>query len=177
MTLGLAARRSALAALAFLLLAFAAALAGARGARGEGTSVGGVVQSTFALSLGEPSVFTRVHAGHRRSVYDATIPVEVTATEAPVRLSLADGEAVAGRRLGRLVRGASVLGVPLRAAAGHGRYRSLHTAVAPVLEQWGEVVSLGGATIRLRQTVRGPHAPAPGTYEKVLLVTVSPEGP
>jgi hypothetical protein len=158
-------------------LALAAALAGASAARAEGPSVGGVVESTFALSLGEPSPFTRVHAGHKRIVYDAMVPVELTATETPVRLSLADGEALAGRRLGRLVRGASVLKIPLRAAAGHGRYRSLRTAVAPPLEQWGEPVSLQAAMIRLRQTVRGSHAPAPSAYQKLLLVTVSPPGP
>jgi hypothetical protein len=143
----------------------------------EGTAVGGTVESTLGLSLSEPSPFARVRAGHRRSVYDATIAVEVTATDTPTRLSLADGEAIAGRRRGRLVRGTSILAIPLRAAAGNGPYRSLDATVDPVLQQWGEPVSLEAATIRLSQTVRGAHQPPIGGYHKLLLVTVTAVGP
>jgi hypothetical protein len=161
-----------------LLVATSAALGGAPAALGEGgTPVGGAVESTLALSLGEPSPFARVSAGHRQSVYDATIPVEVTATDAPVELSLADGEAISGPRRGHLVRGHSSLAVALQASAGHGRSYSLDASVDSVLEQWGEPVSLEGATIRLRQLVRGTHQPPIGDYQKLLLVTVTAAGP
>ena len=162
---------------AALLVAALAVLGGAPAALAEGTPVGGTVESTLALSLGEQSPFVRVSAGHRRSVYDAAIPVEVTATDAPVRLSLADGEAIFGARRGHLVRGHLSLPIALQAAAGRGRFRSLDASVDPVLEQWGEPVSLEGATIRLRQAVRGTHQPPIGGYHKLLLVTVTVAGP
>ncbi|HEV3093339.1 MAG TPA: hypothetical protein VGY30_02365 [Solirubrobacteraceae bacterium] len=143
----------------------------------EGTPVGGTVESTLALSLGEPSHFARVRTGHGSSVYDATVVVEVTATDAPVKLSLADGEAISGARRGRLVRGHSVFTTALRAAAGRAGFRSLDASLDPVIEQWDEPVSLEGATIRLRQTVRGAHQPPIGGYHKLLLVTVTAAGP
>ncbi len=168
------ARRASLVAVPVLCVALASAvLAHAE----EPPTVGGTVESTLGLSLGEPSPFTRVRAGHRRSVYDATIAVEVTATEEPTRLSLADGEAIAGSRRGRLVRGASTLKIPLRAAAGRGPYRSLDVSVDPVLQEWSEPVSLAPTTIHLRQTVRGAHRPPIGGYHKLLLVTVTAAGP
>ncbi len=160
-----------------LLVAVLAVLGGAPAAPAEGTPVGGTVESTLALSLGEPSAFARASAGHRQSVYDATIPVQVTATDAPVKLSLADGEAIAGARRGHLVRGHSSLAIALQAAAGRGRLRSLDASVDPMLEQWDEPVSLEGATIRLRQAVRGAHQPSIGGYHKLLLVTVTVAGP
>jgi hypothetical protein len=162
---------------ALAAVAAMATFAGANVAHAEEPTVGGSVESTLGLSLGEPSPFVRVSAGHRKSVYDATIAVEVTATDAPVRLSLADGEAISGARRGHLVRGRSSLTVALRAAAGHGSFRSLDASVDPVLEQWGEPVSLEGATIRLRQVVRGAHQPPIGGYHKLLLVTVTAAGP
>ncbi len=160
-----------------LLVATLAVLSGVPAALAEGTPVGGTVESTLALSLGEPSPFARASGGHRDSVYDATIPVEVTATDAPVRLSLADGEAISGVRRGHLARGRSSLAIALQAEAGSGRFRSLDASVDPVLEQWGEPVSLEEATIRLRQAVRGAHQPPIGGYHKLLLVTVTVAGP
>jgi hypothetical protein len=160
-------------------VAVAALLASVSGARAAGgTGVGGAVSSTLALSLGEPSQFVRVHAGGGQRVYDATIVAEVTATDAPTRLSLADGEVTAGKRRGRLVRGTGeALAIPLRAAAGHGSYRSLDARVDPVLEEWRESVSLESAVIRLRQVVRARHPRSLAGYEKLLLVTVTGAGP
>jgi len=162
---------------ALAAVAVMATLAGANVAQAEGPTIGGTVESTLGLSLSEPSPFARVRAGHRRSVYDATIAVEVTATDTPVRLSLADGEAISGARRGHLVRGHSIIAIPLRAAAGRGSFRSLDASVDPVLQQWSEPVSLEAATIRLRQAVRGAHRPPIGGYHKLLLVTVTAAGP
>jgi len=169
--------RARWAAAAVVLASCAAPLSAITAHAEEGTSIGGTVESTLGLSLGEPSPFASVRTGHKLSVYDATIAVEVTATEEPTRLSLADGEAFAGRRRGHLVRGSSILTIPLLAAAGNGAYRSLDATVDPVLEQWGEPVSLQAATIRLRQAVRGAHQPPIGGYRKLLLVTVTAAGP
>jgi hypothetical protein len=144
---------------------------------GEAPKVGGEAPSLLGLSLSEASSFTRVSAGHGRSFYDATIAIEVTATEAPVLLSVADGEAIAGGRRGRLVRGGSILPTPLLAAVDSRRYRSLDESVDPVLWRWEEPVSLARATIRLSQTVRAGHRPPLRAYEKLVLVTVTAGGP
>lgn len=155
-----------------------AALASATAAHAEeGTSIGGRVESTLGLSLGELSAFTLSGGSRRGSVFTALIPVEVTATEGPTWLSIADGEAFAGPRRGRLVKGTSTLATPLLAAAGNGPYRSLDATVDPALEEWSEPVSLDAATIRLRQTVRGRAPRTLRGYHKLLLVTITAAGP
>ena len=81
-------------ALALALAALAATLALAALARAGGPPVpGGQVPSTIALSLGEPSPFTRTGTAHGQPLFTATLRAEVTATDAPSRLSLDDGEA------------------------------------------------------------------------------------
>jgi hypothetical protein len=159
------------------MVAVAAIFVGANVAHAEEPTVGGTVESVLALSLGEVSRFARVSAGHKRSVYGARIPVDVTATDAPVSLSLADGEAISGARRGHLVRGHSTLAFALLVEAGRGGLHSLDASVNPVLEQWEEPVSLEGATISLRQTVRGAHQPPIDEYHKLLLVTLTAAGP
>lgn len=151
-------------------------LAAAAAVQAEAPVVGGSVESTLALSLGEPSPFTRARAGHGRSVYDATVAVEVTATDAPVRLSLADGEASGGGRRGRLVGAGKILSSPLEAAVGHGPYRSLDSGVDPQLTEWSEPLANQTATVRLRQAYRG-GASGLRRYHKLLLVTVTAGGP
>ena len=170
------ARRWAAVVLA-LCVAFAAALASAARARAEGPTVGGSVPSVLALSLSEASVFSRAVRSRRGRVFTALIPVEVTATEEPTRLSVADGEVLAGRSRGRLVRGSSALSAPLRVAAGHGAYRSLDVTVDPVLERWKGPLAHAPATIRLRQTVRGRAPRTLRAYHKLLLVTITVAGP
>ena len=83
-----AAARARWASLALLsmLLAGISALA-----RADGPPVGGTVESTLELSLGEPSAFKRTGAVPEGNVYTATVRAEVTATDAPTRLSVAGG--------------------------------------------------------------------------------------
>jgi hypothetical protein len=163
------ARRTAL-ALAVLLLTLALA---ALGARAQGPPVpGGTVPSTLALSLSEASAFKRTgHSG----LYTATIRAEVTATDAPTRLSIADGEASAGPRHGHLASGASVLAAPLQAAADGGPYRSLDAPRAPLLGQWDQPLAATTTRIRLRQAA--PSAAALHNHRKLLLITLSAAGP
>ena len=85
---------------ASLALVSSVALASTAAAHAQRPRVGGSVPSVLALSLSEPSAFSRSVAGHGESVYTSLISVEVTATEAPTRLTVADGEAIAGRRRG-----------------------------------------------------------------------------
>jgi hypothetical protein len=74
--------------LAAAVLASALALAALAHAEG-GPVAGGAVPSTLALSLSEPSPFRRVgRTADGEDVYVSTIRAEVTATDAPTRLSL-----------------------------------------------------------------------------------------
>jgi hypothetical protein len=163
-------RRHAL-ALAAAVLAVSLALAALARAQGSPTP-GGTVPSTIALSLGEPTPFTR--AGPR-DVYTATIHATVTATDVPVRLSLADGEATHGRRLGHMVGGASILSPALDATAGAGPFRSLDAAVPAPLKTWHRPLAGEKAKIRLRQ--EAPDARALRNHGKLLLVTLTAGGP
>jgi hypothetical protein len=146
-------------------------------ARAEGPIVGGSVPGVIALSLRETSAFSRAAGSHRWRVFTALIRVEVTTSEEPTHLSIADGEVLAGRRRGRLARGSAGLSVPLRAAVGHGAYGSLNASVDPVLRRWQEPVAHARATIRLRQAVRGRFPPDLRAYHKLLLVTITAAGP
>ncbi len=164
------ARRRAL-ALATAVLAAALALAALARAQGSPTP-GGTVPSLLGLSLSEPSAFRR--AGHR-DLYRSAIRAEVTATDTPTELSLADGEATQGRRLGHLVGGSSILPSPLQAAADGGAYRSLDAAVPPQLQRWGRPLARATTKIRLRQSA--PDARALRSHHKLLLVTLTAAGP
>ena len=78
-----------LAPLALACAVLAAALALAALARAQAPTPGGTVPSTLSLSLGEPGPLKRVGGtADGQSVYEATIRAEVTATDAPTRLSL-----------------------------------------------------------------------------------------
>jgi hypothetical protein len=161
----------------------ATALAGAAPAQGQvGPQVGGSVPSVLALSLGAPGPFVPArggrYGGRRRGarLYTASVDVAVTATDAPTRLSLAEGEAGAPRRRGHLVRGDSVLSPALGVAAGRGRFSSLARRVPATLKLWREPLAAQRATIRLRQAFRG-SARALARYHKLLLVTLTAAGP
>lgn len=52
---------------------------------------GGTVPSTITLSLGEPSEFRRTGSAGGENVYTAAIRAAVTATDAPVHLSVRGG--------------------------------------------------------------------------------------
>jgi hypothetical protein len=156
--------------LALACAVLAAALALAALARGQGSPTpGGTVPSTLALSLSEPSPFKR-----HGDLYTSAIRAEVTATDVPTRLSLADGEVTQGPRLGHLVRGSRVLSPALQAAAGGGSYRSLEAPVPPPLKSWSEPLADTPAKIRLRQSA--PTHNLHG-YRKLLLVTLTAAGP
>jgi hypothetical protein len=129
------------------------------------------VPSVLALSVSEPSAFRPAGGG----VFDSTLRIEVTATDTPTRLSLADGEVTTGARLGHLVRGSSILSPALLAAADGGSYRSLDASVPPSLMTWGQPLSRAVAKIRVRQSA--PHARALHGYQKLLLVTLTAAGP
>jgi hypothetical protein len=169
----LRARRATL-ALFGALLALSSALAGSL-ARAAAPVPGGEVPSTLALSLSEPGPFKRVGAARRGGLFATTIRAEVTATDVPARLSVADGDSGSGRRRGHLGRGASILPSPLEASADGGPLRSLAARVPAPLRIWRAPVSGAMARIRLRQ--RAPSARAVRGRHKLLLVTLTAGGP
>lgn len=166
----MSARLAAL-ALACAVLAGSVALA-----RAQGPPVaGGTVPSMLGLSLSEPSPFTRTGSADGQPVYTATVGAEATATDAPIRLGVSDGEVTVGPRLGHLVGGSSILPTPLQAAADGGAYRSLDALAASPLQRWSEPVAQAATTIRLRQIA--PNSRALHNHHKLLLVTLSAGGP
>ncbi len=136
---------------------------------------GGTVPSTLSLSLGEPSPFQRVGTAGHGNVYVSVIRAEVTATDTPVRLSLVDGEATHGPRVGHLAAGSSVLSPALRAQAGGGAYRPLDAAVPPELKSWGQPLVATPTKIGVRQ--EAPNAGVLRNHHKLLLVTLTAGGP
>jgi hypothetical protein len=163
-------RLSALATRLASLTLLAATLAGSCAlAQAQGSPTpGGTVPSTLAVSLSEPSPFRR-----HGDLYTATIRAEVTATDTPTSLSLADGEVTQGPRLGHLVGGSSVLSPALEARAA-GPWRSLDAAVPAALRVWSEPLADTPVKIRLRQ--RAPDARALHSHRKLLLGTLPAAG-
>jgi len=162
-----------------ILLGTAIALAAAPAAGAQtpppvdgGTNVGGTVPSYLELILGKPS--TALAAFPRPRNYDMTFDAVVTATDTPTLLTLADGDAASGSRLGHLSSGARRLPLPLQAKVGSAAFQRLDSSIDPLLARWNDAITRKKATVRLRQTVRRR---ATGTYHKVVLVTVSSETP
>jgi hypothetical protein len=141
------------------------------GAQEPGTSIGGTVPSFLLLGIDVPPSLTGFAAARGNST--ATITATITASDAPVTLSVADGDSEGAPRHGHLVAGAGVLGAPLQVAAGVGAFQPLDAPLDPLLVRWTEVLAARRAPIRLRQTVAG-RVP---TATKTLLITVSTETP
>jgi len=165
------AARSSAGLLALACAILAACLALAALAPAQSPVPGGTVPSTIELSLGDPTPFTR--AG--RDVYAATISAEVTATDTPVSLSVADGEATEAPRRGHLVSGGGILPAALLAAGTDSLYRPLDPQVPLALRVWREPVIDAAVRIRLRQSA--PRGTPLGHYRKLLLVTLTAGGP
>lgn len=90
---------------------------------------GGSVPSVLSLSLAEPSDFSLVRATRGENVYGTTVRAEVTATEAPVELTVVDG-----------------------------RYRQLEGEVFPPVRRWTEPVTRAVAKVRLRRRAPSARA-------------------
>ena len=98
----------------------------------------------------------------------------VTLTDAPPLLSLADGDAASGSKLGHLTIGSKRL--PL---AARGPRRQVGVPAAgrvgrPAADEVERRVTRSQATVNLRQQVKRK---ASGSYRKVVLVTLSTETP
>jgi hypothetical protein len=160
-----------------ILLGATLALAPPAAARAQdpadgGTQVGGSVPSYLELILSKPG--TAFTTFPKARIYSTRFEAMVTATDAPTLLTLADGDATAGARLGHRASGSRRLPLPLEASAGQAAFRRLNSATDPLLARWNDAVTRRKATVRLRQKVRRRVS---GAYHKVVLVTLSPATP
>ena len=137
-----------------------------------GTNVGGSVPSFLELILTQPS--KGFAAFSKTKSYEMSFDAQVTATDAPTLLTLADGDATSGSKLGHISVGSKRLAAPLEAAVGRSPFQPLDNAVDPLLTKWTESATRLKSTVKLRQKVTGK---ATGKYRKVLLVTLSTETP
>ena len=137
-----------------------------------GTNVGGSVPSFLELILTQPSKGFAPFS--KTKSYEMSFDAQVTATDAPTLLTLADGDATSGSKLGHISVGSKRLAAPLEAAVGRSPFQPLDSAVDPLLTKWTESATRLKSTVKLRQKVTGK---ATGNYRKVLLVTLSTETP
>ena len=154
------------------LAAPAAAMAQTPDPVSGGTNVGGSVPSFLELILTQPS--KGFAAFSKTKSYEMTFDAQVTATDAPTLLTLADGDATSGSKLGHLSVGSKRLAAPLEAAVGRSPFQPLDGAVDPRRAKWTESATRLKSTVKLRQKVTGKST---GNYRKVLLVTLSTETP
>lgn len=150
----------------------AAALAQTPDPVGGNTIIGGGVQSFLELSIAQPS--TAFTTFTKAKTYSSKFDVAVTITDGGAQLSLADGEAVRGSKLGHLTSGSKRLPLALEARVGKSAFQPLDAAVAPLLTKWSDVGTKMKSTVNLRQQVKSK---ASGKFRKVVLVTLSTETP
>jgi hypothetical protein len=160
------------AAMAAAVVPAAAARAQEPPPAGGGTQVGGSVPSYLELILDKPTSSLSKFAKVR--TYTASFRARVTATDEPTRLTLADGDATSGSRLGHLTSGSRRLPLPLEARIGKAAFQGLDASLDPLLTSFDDAVTRQAVTVRLRQKVARR---APGTYHKIMLVTLSSPTP
>jgi len=164
--------RMILAATAISALAAPAAYAQTPDPISGGTEVGGFAPSFLELIIAPPAAgFTSFP---KAKTYQMTFNVQVTATDDTTLLTLADGEAATGSKLGHLASGKKRLPLPLEARVGKAAFQPLDQSVDPLLARWSAAGTRQPATVNLRQTVKGK---ASGSYRKLLLVTATPDTP
>ena len=137
-----------------------------------GTEVGGVAPSFLELTLTQPKAGLSTFP--RARTYTTSFDAMVTATDDTTLLTLADGDAASGSKLGRMASGSKRLPQPLEARVGRSAFQSLAQSVDPLLTRWNEPGSRVKTTVQLRQKV---SAKTSGSYRKLVLVTLSTETP
>jgi hypothetical protein len=137
-----------------------------------GTDIVASVPSYLELIVSKPG--TAFTTFPKARTYSTSFQAVVTATDAPTRLTLVDGDASSGSALGHMSSGARRLPLPLEASAGKGAFRPLGAAADPLLGSWNDAVTRQATTVHLRQKIRSRVA---GTYHKVVLLTAITEAP
>jgi hypothetical protein len=139
-----------------------------------GTNVGGSVNSFLELILAQPA--KGFAAFSKTKTYEMSFNATAISTDSPTLLTLADGDATSGSKLGHISVGSKRIPAPLEAAVGKTAFQPLDDSVDPLLTKWTDVTGRtnGLVTIKVRQKVKGKFT---GTYRKVLLTTLSTETP
>jgi hypothetical protein len=137
-----------------------------------GTNVGGSVPSFLELILTQPAKGFPAFASSKS--YEMSFDAQMTATDAPTLLSVADGDATSGSKLGHISVGSKRLSSPLEATVGKAAFQPLDGSVDPLLTKWTQASTRAKVTVKLRQKVTSK---ATGTYRKLVLVTLSTETP
>jgi hypothetical protein len=136
------------------------------------TGVGGSVPSFLELILNQPSKGFASFA--KTKSYSMSFNAQVTTTDSGTVLTLADGDATSGSKLGHISIGSKRLPSPLEATVGKAAFQGLDSSVDPLLTRWNQQVTRKQTTVKLRQKVKGK---ATGNYRKLVLVTLSTETP
>ncbi len=137
-----------------------------------GTDIGGSVPSFLELILTQPA--KGFAAFSKTKSYEMSFDVQITATDPGTLVSLADGDATSGSKLGHLSVGSKRLPSPLEAAVGKSAFQPLDGSVDPSLTKLRDAATRSKTTVKLRQKVKGK---ATGNYHKLVLVTLSTETP
>ena len=139
---------------------------------GGNSGITASVPSSIELSLTQPVKGFAVFASARS--YEMSVGAAVTTTDAPSTLSIVDGDVTSGSKAGYLMIGSKRLSAPLEAAFGQAAFQPLGSGVDPLLTRWSTITGRAKATVKLRQRVT---VKSTGTYRKLMLVTLSTEGP
>ncbi len=137
----------------------------------DGTQVGGQVDSYLELILTQPSGFATFK---KSGSYSLSFNATATGTENMSQISIADGDAASGSKLGHMSSGSKALKDPLEARVGSAAFQPLDDSIDPLLARWAKPITRQSSKITLRQKIRGK---ASGTYRKLMLVTLSSETP
>jgi hypothetical protein len=137
-----------------------------------GTEVGGVVSSFLELGIAQPA---KGFASFSKSKsYDMSFDALMTSTDGATLLSIADGDATSGSKLGHLSVAGKRLKDPLQARVGKAAFQPLDSSVDPLINRWSEPDTKAKATVKLRQKITKKTK---GSYHKLVLVTLSTETP
>jgi len=137
-----------------------------------GTEIGGSVNSFLELILPQPA--KGFAAFSKKKSYEMSFDVQATASDTTTLLSIADGDATSGSKLGHISIGSKRLPSPLEATVGKSAFQPLDGTVDPLLNKWSDAMARSKVTVKLRQKVAGK---ATGTYRKIVLATLSTETP
>jgi hypothetical protein len=138
-----------------------------------GTEVGGTVSSFLELGITQPA--KGFAAFSKSKSYSMTFDALATATDGSgTQLSIADGDATSGSKLGHLSIAGKRLKDPLEATVGKAAFQPLDASTDPVLNRWNDAMTKSKATVKLRQKITKKTK---GSYHKLVLVTLSTETP
>jgi hypothetical protein len=135
----------------------------------DGTNVGGHVDGSLELILPQTNGLATFK---RAGTFTYSFNVMTTTTETAAQLSIVDGNATSGSKLGRMSSGSKRLPDPLEARVGNVAFQPLDASLDPFA--LAGPMSRKTSKITLRQKVRSKPK---GTYRAFLLVTASSETP